>query len=551
MGDGSLNIGAIKRVSKIPDEEGYGSLIGGQEFDNIYFTGGVIGAGVTIEGSVTSSGYYIDVTHSPYNAVGDGVTDNTAAIQAAIDANPLGTIFIPRSNDTGVYICEDEIILTDASGRDFQGSIISDGATIQFTTTGSAGDTDANMKRGFTSWPTNNGSGGDTSGWSRDDNKAVMSGLIIDGPSHGAGFRLCNSIDATIENCRFINQRYGIAAESTINLFIRRCNFYNHRNAGIGFIYTLNANIWHGVTGAVWNDGYTIEKCGFDWGNVVGALAFILDYGTLSEANRRISGCHSQGANDNSGTQYGYVGRGVLPVIESNWWENVNYPIRIVSSNAAEGGSGTLLTGVTGAEPSGTFAVGAMPDTYSKGCVVYGNFTANAEIAFQLDSNGAVICMGNGTANTGTVDLKSVQGGKTIVDLGNQSYTGSWTTNISYGGYTNVTKLAGMIVEPTAPVIASGFGTSPFILSNDSTSAFLVNVGTGGVALNGLVTMPTSAPHGWIVTCNNLSSRSTTRFVTLAEPVGTNQVRLRNYDNTMTPAAWASGDQIHCIAFAY
>ena len=50
-----------------------------------------VNAGATI----SADNLPVSVTSPPYSAVGDGVADDTAAIQAAIDANPAGNILLP------------------------------------------------------------------------------------------------------------------------------------------------------------------------------------------------------------------------------------------------------------------------------------------------------------------------------------------------------------------------------------------------------------------------------------------------------------------------
>lgn len=62
---------------------------------------------------------YINITLPPYNAAGDGVTDDTAAIQAALDAGPC---FFPP----GTYVVSDELVASY--------SIHGDRATIDATT---------------------------------------------------------------------------------------------------------------------------------------------------------------------------------------------------------------------------------------------------------------------------------------------------------------------------------------------------------------------------------------------------------------------------------
>ena len=56
-------------------------------------------AGACGTGGGDSSGTYLNVKDSPYNATGDGVTDDTAAIQAALNAG-AGTVFVPA----GTYV---------------------------------------------------------------------------------------------------------------------------------------------------------------------------------------------------------------------------------------------------------------------------------------------------------------------------------------------------------------------------------------------------------------------------------------------------------------
>ena len=66
------------------------------EFDNI------IGRIDKLSASTLATKKRINLTLAPYNAVGDGKTDNTLIIQKAIDENPVNTeIYLPL----GVYVC--------------------------------------------------------------------------------------------------------------------------------------------------------------------------------------------------------------------------------------------------------------------------------------------------------------------------------------------------------------------------------------------------------------------------------------------------------------
>ncbi len=71
---------------------------------------------------------HADVTQPPFNAKGDGVTDDTQAIQAALDANPSGLIYLPN----GTYLISDVLLwprraearMTTLQGQSRTGTVI-------------------------------------------------------------------------------------------------------------------------------------------------------------------------------------------------------------------------------------------------------------------------------------------------------------------------------------------------------------------------------------------------------------------------------------------
>lgn len=72
----------------------------------------------------------INVKDSPYNAAGDGITDDTAAIQAAYNAlaNGRGTLYFPA----GIYYCASALNFDDGYGTHLQGDSSLWGSIIRF-----------------------------------------------------------------------------------------------------------------------------------------------------------------------------------------------------------------------------------------------------------------------------------------------------------------------------------------------------------------------------------------------------------------------------------
>lgn len=76
------------------------------------------------------------------------------------------------------------------------------------------------------------------------------------------------------------------------------------------------------------------------------------------------------------------------------------------------------------------------------------------------------------------------------------------TFNISSGSSIRMGASANQFLfQNTAPTIGSGFGTSPSVATSNGSAAFTVNVGTGGVASSGVITMPATATNGWKCDC--------------------------------------------------
>lgn len=90
------------------------------------------------------------------------------------------------------------------------------------------------------------------------------------------------------------------------------------------------------------------------------------------------------------------------------------------------------------------------------------------------------------------------------------------------------------------PSISSGFGTSPSVASNNGATTFRVNVGTGGVATSGVVTMP-AATTGWNCQVTDFSNNTVTR-----------ETASTTTSVTVTAAAaWAASDTLifNCAAY--
>jgi hypothetical protein len=110
--------------------------------------------------------------------------------------------------------------------------------------------------------------------------------------------------------------------------------------------------------------------------------------------------------------------------------------------------------------------------------------------------------------------------------------------------------LANRVWINTAPTIASGFGTSPSVVVSNGTAAFQINVGTGGAASSGVVTLP-SAATGYMC---QVSPNATPQAAAVMYSVPTSQtsITITNYTaSTGVALAWPASTVINVTCSAY
>jgi hypothetical protein len=193
---------------------------------------------------------------------------------------------------------------------------------------------------------------------------------------------------------------------------------------------------------------------------------------------------------------------------------------------------------VTSADQFSGFAILNGPNTVA---AIQGTSVTNDNGWMYVSSGGVAKAIMN------SAGVSYFNGGNVAIGSTSASYPLDVTGDINTsGGYriNGVRSIAG-----TAPTISSGFGTSPSVTVNNGTSAFRINVGTGGTATNGVVGLPTAA-NGWNCFASDITTPATGHTIKQTA-TSTTSVTLTNYDNAGVAAAWAAGDIIivNCMAY--
>jgi hypothetical protein len=105
-------------------------------------------------------------------------------------------------------------------------------------------------------------------------------------------------------------------------------------------------------------------------------------------------------------------------------------------------------------------------------------------------------------------------------------------------------------VARQSPVITSGFGTGAALVAGVNSAAFVFNVGTGGTATSGVITLGAGALHGW--SCQATDITSVASFDDKVLPTSQTTITVQNYPAAGGAlSAWNAGDQVEVICEGY
>lgn len=162
-------------------------------------------------------------------------------------------------------------------------------------------------------------------------------------------------------------------------------------------------------------------------------------------------------------------------------------------------GNGTTAAGATFSISVGNATLGSGSGANYN--VVYINSAAGCVSydVYRTACGGSGICSTNPTGKIGSISAASTSaainnGG--AINFADNGLAGDATSAPAVNSTGNLEVNSAILVSPVAPIIASGFGSTPSIVHSNGTAAFQINVGTGGSATSGVITMPT-ASNGW------------------------------------------------------
>lgn len=111
------------------------------------------------------------------------------------------------------------------------------------------------------------------------------------------------------------------------------------------------------------------------------------------------------------------------------------------------------------------------------------------------------------------------------------------------------TARANLGISGAAPTISSGFGTGAAVANNNGTQAFTINVGTSS-GNTGVIGLPTAA-HGWACFATDITTNSTSVFVTKQTATTASSATIGNFSDVAVAGPWTNSDILSVSCSAY
>jgi hypothetical protein len=258
------------------------------------------------------------------------------------------------------------------------------------------------------------------------------------------------------------------------------------------------------------------------------------------------------------------------PATSAKTYTFPNASTTILTTNAAvtaaQGGTGIASYAIGDIlYASGATTLSKLADVATGNVLLSGGVTtapAWGKVALTTHVSGVLPVANGGTniASYAVGDLLYASGATALskladVAVGSVLVSGGVTTAPAWSATPRLTSIAlgsaNVTFSGTAPTIASGFGTSPSVAG--TATAFRVNVGTGGTATAGVITMPAAAT-AWnchvedlTATLANVADKRTMQISST-----TTSVTIENQTiSTGVVAAWSASDIVALLCGAY
>lgn len=221
------------------------------------------------------------------------------------------------------------------------------------------------------------------------------------------------------------------------------------------------------------------------------------------------------------------------------------------------GMGGNLTTPQAGFETTGVFGYNAFFNNPGRSGMIWGGCPYNSSgVQSCASGNDAVIVLANNSSGTDDIEyspssefwrihFQNNANSVTFGQINNGIFAPDVTSSLFQlwnGGGSN-----GIMISGTAPTISSGFGSTPSITAN-GTASFSINVGTGGSASSGIVAFNSTATHGWAIHCDDVTTQSTSVFITKQTASSTTTATITQYNTAGSATAWVASDILECQA---